>query len=257
MGVSVITMPSLELKRNKDLIGVFPLELGKLISIGRSNDNDVVINDPAVSGHHAKIEPVNNSYLLSDLRSRNGTFLNQQFITAQWLKPGDIISIGEHTLIYKTGLAAEAADNQQVDLTKPMAPATAGGDQTMVIDTQHYREMRSKSFLEVATRKTEKQKTAMLYFIHGGEGYVELGRKEMWIGKDKSCDVRIKGIFVGKKAAVISKRADGFFITYQSGMAKPVVNDTPLKKTVLLKESDIIKIGPTKLLFIYSKPSRN
>ena len=250
-------MPILELKRNKDLIGVFPLESGKLITIGRGPDNDVVIDDLAVSGNHAKIEPINNSYLLTDLRSRNGTFLNQQFIKAQWLKPGDIISIGEHTLIYQTGLAAEAADNLKVDLTKPMTPKTAGGDQTMVIENQNYREMRSKSFLDVATRKTEKQKTAMLYYIHGGEGHVELGKKEMWIGKDKSCDVRIKGLFVGKKAAVVSKRADGFFLSYQSGMAKPVVNDTPLKKTVLLKESDIIKIGPTKLLFIYSKPSRN
>jgi pSer/pThr/pTyr-binding forkhead associated (FHA) protein len=65
-----------------------------LLSIGRGLDNDLVIDDPRVSRHHAQITFRHSHYLLRDLRSTNGTFVNDQPVEAVVLAAGDIVSIG-------------------------------------------------------------------------------------------------------------------------------------------------------------------
>jgi hypothetical protein len=65
-----------------------------LLSIGRGLDNDLVIDDPRVSRHHAQITFRHSHYLLRDLRSTNGTFVNDQPVEAVVLASGDVVSIG-------------------------------------------------------------------------------------------------------------------------------------------------------------------
>ena len=72
----------------------------KYISIGRWKNNDVVLDDPTVSGHHANIDYVNDLIYLYDLDSRNGSFVNKKRITSQLLKSGDVINLGNSTLEY-------------------------------------------------------------------------------------------------------------------------------------------------------------
>lgn len=72
----------------------------KYISIGRWKNNDVVLDDPTVSGHHANIDYVNDLIYLYDLNSRNGSFVNKKRITSQLLKNGDVINLGNSTLEY-------------------------------------------------------------------------------------------------------------------------------------------------------------
>ena len=63
-----------------------------------------MIENLAVSGHHAKIDSVGDGFVLIDLQSKNGSFVNEQMINSHWLKDGDVINIGKHSLIfhYKT-----------------------------------------------------------------------------------------------------------------------------------------------------------
>lgn len=72
----------------------------KYISIGRWKNNDVVLDDPTVSGHHANIDYVNDLIYLYDLNSRNGSFVNKKRITSQLLKNGDVINLGNSTIEY-------------------------------------------------------------------------------------------------------------------------------------------------------------
>ena len=72
----------------------------KYISIGRWKNNDVVLDDPTVSGHHANIDYVNDLIYLYDLDSRNGSFVNKKRITSQLLKSGDVINLGNSTIEY-------------------------------------------------------------------------------------------------------------------------------------------------------------
>ncbi len=88
---------------NGDLLAVpIPLDREKVI-LGRALEADVRINDAKVSRQHAVITSVNNSkenagYVLADLNSRNGTFLNGEKITSEVLSNGDKITIGKHIL---------------------------------------------------------------------------------------------------------------------------------------------------------------
>lgn len=67
--------------------------------IGRSSSNDIVIEDEGVSRKHCVIEPATNSYLLKDLKSTNGTFLNDKKVASPIiLKHSDKITVGKTVL---------------------------------------------------------------------------------------------------------------------------------------------------------------
>jgi len=73
---------------------------GTLVQIGRDAGNDVVINSPNVSRFHAQVEKVGQRYRVEDLRSSNGTFVNDQRIEGSvWLKPEDTIRIGSYRFV--------------------------------------------------------------------------------------------------------------------------------------------------------------
>jgi ABC transport system ATP-binding/permease protein len=74
-----------------------------LIQIGRDPSNDVVLDTPTVSRFHAQIERVGQRYRLRDLRSANGTFVNDQRLDEKelWLNSEDVIRIGQHRFVMK------------------------------------------------------------------------------------------------------------------------------------------------------------
>lgn len=82
---------------------IFPLE-GDVITIGREADNAIVINDAEVSRKHTQLMFQGGKYVVTDLGSTNGTFLNGQRLTGQHvLQPGETISLGEHiSLMYES-----------------------------------------------------------------------------------------------------------------------------------------------------------
>jgi len=78
----------------------FELKDGR-ISIGRMEGNDLIIFDPTVSRKHAEVEKRDAGYVLIDLASRNGLFLNGQKISEALLKDGDEIKVGSFGLSYR------------------------------------------------------------------------------------------------------------------------------------------------------------
>lgn len=75
----------------------FPV--GNGVTIGRSQEADIVVPDPQVSNRHAWIGVLNNQLVLRDLKSTNGTYLNDQVtapVQEQVLKDGDVIVLGKH-----------------------------------------------------------------------------------------------------------------------------------------------------------------
>jgi len=69
------------------------------ITIGRKAENDIQIDNVAVSGEHARIIKGPDHYFIEDLNSLNGTFVNQEKITKRVLEENDAITIGKHTLV--------------------------------------------------------------------------------------------------------------------------------------------------------------
>jgi len=70
----------------------------QMVTIGRAPDNDVVVGDPATSGHHGRIEDRQGSFWISDLGSTNGTLVNGEPVIEKQLDDGDMIAIGQNAL---------------------------------------------------------------------------------------------------------------------------------------------------------------
>ncbi len=234
-------MPILILKFKDNMIQEEKLDKGSALTIGRKSHNDIVIENLAVSGDHAKIDSVGDGFLLTDLQSKNGTTVNDMPINSHYLNNADIIVIGKHELIFKYQEGEEQ-------------PADAGGsgmDQTMVMDTDQQRDMLSKTVSqEEDDKKGEKKASGVLTFLAGGEGEFGLSKKLIKIGKDSTCDIVISGMMIGKTAATISIRPNGYYFSYVSGMSKPKINSEAVKGTVKLEEFDTIEIGGTKMQFV-------
>ncbi|MBN1574102.1 MAG: FHA domain-containing protein [Deltaproteobacteria bacterium] len=75
---------------------------GDEADVGRGTDCDVIIDHETVSGHHAKIRNEGGKYILYDLASRNGTFLNDKKISKAQLRDGDNITLGEMKFVFKS-----------------------------------------------------------------------------------------------------------------------------------------------------------
>jgi pSer/pThr/pTyr-binding forkhead associated (FHA) protein len=82
-----------------DGIRVIPLTQ-PIVNIGRRVDNTLVIDDPRVSRTHAQLRAINGRYIIFDLNSTGGTFINGERVTQSILYPGDVISLAGADLIY-------------------------------------------------------------------------------------------------------------------------------------------------------------
>lgn len=230
-------MATFTLKFKDSVVGEHRLEHEGSLTIGRRETNDIVIENMAVSGLHAKIDFIDGGFLLTDLASKNGTFVNDKRISTHWLKKDDLITIGKHHIEVALSPGEEKQDQ---GITS---------DKTMMLDTDDYRAMLDKSAEAVKT--TEKEAPAgVLSMLKGAQGEVEIKKKLIKIGKDPSSDVVVGGFLTGKTAATISKRPTGFYISFVEGMTKPKVNGKTVQDSVLLKEFDKIEIGSVTMEFI-------
>ena len=98
------------------------------VRLGRDASNTLQLHDTEVSRHHAEIRRAENDYTISDLNSRNGTFVNGQRIRQHKLPSGDQIQLGGTLMLY-TGPAEETQEDlaKIVSIGPPADPATARG----------------------------------------------------------------------------------------------------------------------------------
>ena len=232
-------MPILTLRFKETSVGEYRLEKGKTLTIGRGEENDVVIENLAVSGQHAKIDSVGEGFLLTDLQSKNGSFVNNELISTYRLKQGDIITIGKHSLHF----AYEEGESQPEEKGAEM-------ERTMVMDTDKYRDMLAKSFAKIDPSKEKSEPVGVLSYLSGGQGEVTLTKKLSRIGKDSSSEIVVRGLTVAQTAATISRRPNGYHLSYVGGMSKPKVNGQVLKESIVLNDFDIITIGSVKMQFV-------
>ncbi len=233
-------MPTLLLKFKDKNLRRFCFKKGVSVTIGRSEKNHIKIENLAVSNHHAKIDSVGDGYLLTDLNSKNGTFVNEKLVSSHWLQNGDVVAIVKHQLVFTLTEDEEQAAND-TDM-----------NQIMAIDTESQRATMSKDS-DTLKANVKKEPTGILTYLTGGEGDIELRKKLTRVGKNSSSDIVVNGLMVAKTSFTITNRPDGYFLSYVGGMAKPRVNGETIKDLVRLKEFDTIDIGSAKLQFIYKK----
>jgi len=114
-----MSAPKLIISLKDEVVDEMPIEK-EIITIGRSTDNDLCLDNLAISGYHSQISNILDDCFLEDLDSTNGTFVNSKIVKKHALNDGDIIDIGNHRIKYVTHLASSSA-NSEFERTPVMA----------------------------------------------------------------------------------------------------------------------------------------
>lgn len=218
------------------------------ITIGRVDKNDIKIENLAVSRQHAKIIEDGNRYIIEDLNSLNGTFVNEKRVMKGILRNKDEILVGKHTLVFMDEEEKPIEMRRDIDISL--------AERTVILDTKKQRELISQP--EAQTPTLEEKPSELeggISIIWGGVGQkgIRLTKRLTVGGKGDGADIRIKGFFVGKVAFIVSKRPNGFFITHSGGRSKTRVNGVEVEGQQELTDGDIIDIGSTRMQFHVKK----
>lgn len=232
-------MPLLTLKSGDRILGRISLHVDKALTIGELPDNGLVIDDPAVSGHHAEIEMESGLFYITDRQSRNGTFINDELIISRALTQGDVITVGAHVLEFSYEEGEEIPSDAEI-----FSPRM-----TMALDTREHRSKLARSVSQLADDDHRKQTVAVLSYMDGSNRSFPLNTFPIKIGKSPENHIRIKGFFVGKTTAVINHMDEEFRLAPAEGLTRPKVNYQAVKNEVVLNEFDVIEIGSAKFQF--------
>jgi hypothetical protein len=226
-------MPKLTLVLDRKPVQVYELDQ-QVIRIGRGETSDVLIDNVSVSRRHAEIREESGAWLLRDLGSSNGTFLNGQRVHAdQPLRPGDEISLGKFSILFERVLAeplgAEAA-------------VLAGAAESGV--TLHLR----PEEVERIHRAAAQRRHAQLQWETGGQrGTHYLEGPGALVGRTPLCDLRVPA---GPRQHVLVMRgAQGFEVRNLTWFRRMRVAGAVVARATL-KNGDAIEIGGLKMTFM-------
>jgi pSer/pThr/pTyr-binding forkhead associated (FHA) protein len=193
------------------------------LTIGRALDNDLILNDAAVSLHHARIAKVQGAFYIEDLGSTNSTFVNDVRTDEQPLIQGDHIRIGDQVLIF---------EHSETDAGALLAESL---NETVMLPPRQFTTTRKATLLVV-------------------EGRTDLSRYELTspsvvIGSDAHATVKLRGWFAPRVAAQLNRHLDGYTIHAVPGQKELRINGRSLDTSVVLKDGDIIDVAGVKLSF--------
>ncbi len=232
------------------ILDAFPLTQDQGLRIGRHRSNELVIDNLAVSGYHARVDFQADKFIITDLQSKNGTYVNGEPVTEGTLSHKDTITIGKHSLL------VDLLDEIQIDQEIGEGVARTGGSstlsdkKTMLLDTSHGRQMRGEEAPPEPPPEPIRPDNDNLSFLSGGEGEIALSHKKISIGKNSDADIVVGGIWAllaGSPSATINKQAGDYFMHYNGGLIKPKRNGASVKGSVKLNHEDIVEVGPIKV----------
>ena len=230
-------MAKLVLSMNGAIQGEFELDQERL-TIGRKPENDIQIDNLAVSGKHSMIITILDDSFLEDLGSTNGTYVNGKLVKKHALKDGDVIAIGKHELKYINEKASD--DDDEFEKTMIIKPGSASAAVAAA-------QAAEKAVAAAAPQSTSAPTTS---------GGMPLGRLTVLNGPIAGKELELTKALItlgkpGTQVAVISRRPQGYFLTHiESSGGFPVVNGTEVgAKAYQLKDGDLIELASIKMEF--------
>ena len=226
--------------------------LGPVVTIGRLPDNTIVIDSPAASGHHACASLEGGDFVIEDLASTNGTFVNGSRVTRHTLRGGDIVRIGDHTLEF------DATDGDDIDARQVAERIVSNPGDTVFLDADKHQAliaMLQETGVDgyEASEAQGAGKVGVLRVVKGPADRAEyhLHAHTSFIGKADTSLVRLKGWFVPRVAVVITRSDQGYTATHMRSSAR--INGEPLTGRWDLKEGDVLHVGGLTLEFGFSR----
>jgi pSer/pThr/pTyr-binding forkhead associated (FHA) protein len=205
-------------------------------TIGRLADNDIRIDNAAVSGHHALIINILNDSFLEDLNSTNGTYVGGRLIRKHALQHGDVITVGHHQLRFIDGEESES-DREAFEKTMVLSPSDAAATQLRP-KTESTRPMPAAG---AAAALPSNARLQVLSGAQAGRDF-EVVKAVTMIGR------------TGIQVAAVTRRADGYYLIHVDSRRAndyPLVNGAPIGGTARrLADNDVITVAGVKMGFL-------
>ena len=217
-------------------------------TIGRLPDNDIRIDNPAVSGHHALIINILNDSFLEDLNSTNGTYVNGKIVKKHAMQHGDVITVGHHSLRFIDSEADEPADEFE---------------KTMVISSREAANLKVPGITVREAAPAQAQPApapAAASPFSFSAGVLPKARLQVLSGQFAGRELELVKTLTtlgrpGIQVAAITRRADGFYIVHvESGREGdfPLVNGVAIgPQARKLQDNDVVQLAGVKMGFFF------
>ncbi|MES2933785.1 MAG: FHA domain-containing protein [Pseudomonadota bacterium] len=198
-------------------------------TIGRRPQNDVIIDNLAISGQHAVIVTIMKDSFLEDLNSTNGTMVNGQPIKKHFLQDKDVIELAKYKITF-------------IDEARRAALLAQGDKQaepTMSLASDSPASHSIKAATPPAEAVTDNREGRIKVMNGASAG------KEMALSKPQTSIGR-----PGVQVAVITRQASGYFITHVEGASFPLINGQSIGAGARkMQNGDLIELSGTRMAF--------
>lgn len=197
---------------------------GDMAEIGRGKENDLVLEAPNISRHHAIVVWKEEDFYLKDLGSKNGSKVNSEKIDQEYrLKDGDIIRLASTELGFF-----------ELKVQAPIIEEDFNAHETLVV-----------------RRDSAQPRLLITSGPHEGKKFL-LSSGKMVIGRatsKASWDISLQDKGVSRPQAEIFQKDDSFKITDLDSANGTLVNGEQITETTELQDGDVIEVGETTILF--------
>jgi hypothetical protein len=204
------------------------------VRIGRNQDNEVRIDNPALSRYHASIEAVSGIYLVKDYGSQNGTYVNgEKVVGRRGLNDGDRITVGKFTLIFRTEKQAAV---QQAMVTDHASYAVAG--ETIV--------------MRAPAAEARERPCPWVGYLETTDGAIfppprhPLNRDYTFIGTSAACQLTFDKAGAPRVACVVRGWSGYGLVAIGPNVAR---NSEAVDGVVPLQDGDMLRLGGVHLRF--------
>jgi pSer/pThr/pTyr-binding forkhead associated (FHA) protein len=215
-------------------------------TIGRLPDNDIRIDNAAVSGHHSLIINILNDSFLEDLNSTNGTYVNGKLIKKHALQHGDVVTVGHHQLRFVEDDEAQDEFEKTMVIqpsSRPVEKIRAASEVAEKASPSLSATAKSRALNDNSAAALKKAKLQVLSGAFAGRE-LELSKALTTLGRP------------GVQVAAITRRAEGYFIVHvDSGKDNdfPLLNGNAIgAQATRLADNDVIQLAGVKMGFFVS-----
>jgi hypothetical protein len=207
-------------------------------TIGRLPDNDIRIDNAAVSGHHALIINILNDSFLEDLNSTNGTYVNGKIVKKHALQHGDVITVGHHALRFIESESDEPQD--EFEKTMVIGPRDAAKIQIPPVAAAPSPPASMSSTQSYPNGTLPRARLQVLSGQFAGRE-LDLVKTLTTLGRP------------GVQVAAITRRAEGYYIIHVESSREgdfPLVNGAPTgPQARRLRDNDVVQLAGVKMGF--------
>jgi predicted component of type VI protein secretion system len=218
-------------------------------TVGRLPDNDVRIDNPAVSGHHSLLINILNDSFLEDLSSTNGTYVNGKLTKKHALQHGDVITVGHHQLRFAD--TAGEGDEQEDEFASTM----------IISSSPEALQKAAESMAAEANIEANAGQAAVAVALPPAAQKVNNAKMQVMNGKFAGREVELNKALTtlgspGVQVIAVTRRNEGYFVVLVENKtpdSPPKINGESLGPMARrLEDNDIVELIGIKMGFFTS-----